>query len=122
MLDSDLATTYHFVSEAGCVGESAPIFVESIVCTGEQANIFTPNNDGTNDTYDFKSWSYSIEVVRIYNRWGQLVRELIDEPFVWNGKSLNGDQAEDGVYFIVLSSRVPVDGEYTRTGVVYVKR
>ena len=122
MLDSDLATTYHFVSEAGCVGESAPIFVESIVCTGEQANIFTPNNDGTNDTYEFKSWSHSIEVVRIYNRWGQLVRELIDEPFVWNGKSSNGDQVEDGVYFIVLSSRVPMDGEYTRTGVVYVKR
>jgi len=62
-------------------------------------NVFTPNNDGVNDTYKpiiFKGMK-SGHIV-ILNRWGQIIYESNDLQVGWDGQ-INGNPASDGVYF-----------------------
>lgn len=70
-------------------------------------NTFSPNNDGMNDYFfpDSKS-SFTIQSLRIYNRWGQKVFENTNFPTNsytsgWNGKYNNKDQNAD-VYIYIL--------------------
>ncbi len=66
-------------------------------------NIFTPNDDGYNDTwipfpYDFVE---KIEL-QVFNRWGKVVFETQNPDIGWNGKHFqNGDEVAEGVYFFV---------------------
>ncbi|MFT5779031.1 MAG: gliding motility-associated-like protein [Crocinitomicaceae bacterium] len=63
-------------------------------------NIFTPNGDESNDLY-FVNVDYGANFeATILNRWGNVMYTLhaIDEG--WDGKTLNGNEAEEGVYFV----------------------
>ena len=62
-------------------------------------NVFTPNNDGVNDTYSlenlpFDNCSGEFRSFRVHNRWGTEVYISIERDFVWNGEDLL-----PGVYF-----------------------
>lgn len=62
-------------------------------------NVFTPNNDGINDTFKpivFKGMKSGHLVV--LNRWGQVVYETDNLQIGWDGQ-INGNPASDGVYF-----------------------
>lgn len=60
-------------------------------------NAFSPDGDGTNDIFNFKS-KYILEVnMKIYNRWGELVYQTSDVDQGWNG-TVNGKQAPLGTY------------------------
>ena len=52
-------------------------------------NAFTPNGDGSNDT--FRAYGLNIEQFRmeIYNRWGELVFESNNIEHGWNGRLFN---------------------------------
>jgi gliding motility-associated-like protein len=65
----------------------------------EATNVFSPNGDGKNDYYEFKLLNIIELELTILNRWGQVVFESKDINTVWDGKSQNGDDAADGVYF-----------------------
>ncbi len=62
-------------------------------------NVFTPNNDGANDTFKIEGLDY-VEgaVMKIYNRWGRKIYESDNYKNDWTGE----DFAE-GVYFYVLT-------------------
>ena len=76
-------------------------------CDGEYfaPNVFTPNNDGTNDGWAIVTdsdcwlrWS-----VKVYNRWGQLVWESNIPSEVWNGGHNGGNYyVADGVYLYTI--------------------
>ncbi len=63
---------------------------------------FTPNNDGLNDFFKIKIvGETSINQLKIYNRWGQIV---YDDPHLnrqWNGR-LKGIELPSGVYVWML--------------------
>ncbi len=70
-------------------------------------NVFTPNNDGKNDT-----WSMIIVnglqifdlQTTIYNRWGKIVFESTNTNQNWNGYNLyEGSPCNSGTYFYVIS-------------------
>lgn len=63
-------------------------------------NIFTPNNDNTNDLFEPKITGVSDYNVSIYNRWGNKIYELNKDRPIWDGK-----EASDGVYFYVFESK-----------------
>jgi gliding motility-associated-like protein len=79
-------------------------------------NVFTPNNDNTNDEFIISGFSecklYSLV---LFNRWGQKVFET-DEPGrkFWNGT--NGDKKEivEGVYYYIITV---TEGLYENTGI-----
>jgi gliding motility-associated-like protein len=63
-------------------------------------NVFTPNADGTNEGYSvWTKNAASIEAV-IVNRWGNTMVEITDLNYKWDGKTPNGNDANEGVYFL----------------------
>ena len=77
----------------------------------EVPNVFTPNGDGVNDTWQFtlpKNWTLSGAEVnfRIYNRWGNIeyVTSSISnlKLITWDGHTTSGIECSAGMYFYVL--------------------
>ncbi|MGI8581060.1 MAG: gliding motility-associated C-terminal domain-containing protein [Chitinophagaceae bacterium] len=64
---------------------------------------FTPNNDGLNDIFRIKIiGETSINRLRVYNRWGQIVYDNPNLDRQWNGK-LKGIDLPVGVYIWILN-------------------
>lgn len=62
-------------------------------------NVFSPNDDGSNDIFFVTSKNLATLELMIFNRWGNLMA-TIDTPFGgWDGKSEGGNDAKEGVYF-----------------------
>lgn len=72
-------------------------------------NVFTPNGDGSNDIYfiDIVNGT-SFEAV-IINRWGNVIYTIDTLNAGWDG-TVNGKEANDGVYFIKYSAK-GLDGQ-----------
>jgi gliding motility-associated-like protein len=69
-------------------------------------NVFTPNGDGSNDTFTIDTdFAESLDV-QIFNRWGNVVKEISGLNESWNGL-VDNKEASDGVYFF----------KYTVTGI-----
>jgi gliding motility-associated-like protein len=69
-------------------------------------NVFTPNNDGTNDEIAFNELvneCIDFEVF-ILNRWGNLVYKAGRNDMPFTGKDLNGSELTDGIYFYKINS------------------
>jgi gliding motility-associated-like protein len=75
-------------------------------------NIFTPNNDNSNDVWGIKfPYGYSLQFLYIYDRWGTLIYQLNNLTFDkqgyaligWDGYTTSGEPCSAGVYFYVLS-------------------
>lgn len=65
-------------------------------------NIFTPNNDGKNDTFQPDPRSLFIRSIKFtaFNRWGEKVYEGADDPRInWQGVNNAGKSLADGVYY-----------------------
>lgn len=65
---------------------------------------FTPNNDGTNDYFNFIA-NADIKIIyfRVYNRWGQLIYSNSPNSFGWNG-FYNGAEQPIGIYAWTLQA------------------
>ena len=60
---------------------------------------FSPNNDGNNDLFELKGVEYfNSSYIRIYNRYGALIKSGTGEGFSWNG-TFNGTQMPAGDYW-----------------------
>ena len=57
-------------------------------------NVFTPNNDGANDTYTIQYNGDENYSLQIYNQWGALVFQTSNRAEVWTGLDI-----VDGVYY-----------------------
>lgn len=67
-------------------------------------NIFTPNGDGSNDEY-FVTVLYGEKFeAEIFNRWGNKLANLEGIHDGWDGKTSNGKEVEDGVYYILYKA------------------
>lgn len=69
----------------------------------ELPNVFTPNNDGVNDLFTYKGQGVADYSLRIYNRWGAVVRQIVHPAPGWDGKSTDGNDATEGVYYFVYN-------------------
>jgi gliding motility-associated-like protein len=81
-------------------------------------NAITPNSDGINDTWIIEGLDkYPSNIVRVFNRWGQLMYygEFGAEP--WDGTTLEGHNAPTGNYLYVIDL---YEGELQFTGTVTV--
>ncbi|MEL6252394.1 MAG: PKD domain-containing protein [Bacteroidota bacterium] len=63
---------------------------------------FSPNGDGFNDFYKIGHYKLSQFNFQVFNRWGQMVFETNNPDFEWDGRTLDGKMAQEGVYVYVM--------------------
>ena len=72
-------------------------------------NAFSPNDDGTNDTWEIEnieSGDYDNNKIEIFNRWGQMIwdgKKYDNKEIVWKGESKGGKAVPDGTYFYIAT-------------------
>jgi len=86
-------------------------------------NGFTPNNDGANDQWVIDGIeNYPDNDVLIFNRWGDIIREIYSYDNVdsyWDGTNKENERLPDGTYYFVLQIRY--DGQDKKySGWIYV--
>ncbi|UXP31766.1 PKD domain-containing protein [Reichenbachiella agarivorans] len=123
-----------------CDGDGIPNFIDAFDdCDGPLLvipNVFTPNGDGSNDTWRIPlidndgadgSTNYSNNEVQVFNRWGTKVYEgknYNNESVVWDGTAntglgSGGKELPDGTYFYYIT----IQGESEiLSGFVVIKR
>ena len=73
-------------------------------------NTFTPNGDNQNDLFIPYPYRFVEKVdFQVYNRWGNLVWETTEPDLRWDGRTLDGKELADGVYYytcLVYEQRV----------------
>jgi gliding motility-associated-like protein len=73
----------------------------------EIPNVFTPNEDGANDTFRIQLPIGSVlKEFNVYNRWGNVVHvtEARQQSVIlWDGRTNAGEACSAGVYFYILS-------------------
>ncbi|WP_420321297.1 gliding motility-associated C-terminal domain-containing protein [Flagellimonas sp.] len=89
-------------------------------------NEFSPNGDGVNDLFKIDCISrYPNNVLKVYNRWGNIVYEQRSYNNDWDGSSngratvQQGDQLPVGTYYYVLDLG---DGSAPKTDWLYINR
>ncbi len=86
-------------------------------------NAFTANNDGLNDVFKIKIvGEVSINHLKIYNRWGQVVYDDPDITHHWKGK-LKGVDLPVGVYIWILDGYdTYYKNSFTQKGIITLLR
>ncbi|MCC6600915.1 MAG: choice-of-anchor L domain-containing protein [Crocinitomicaceae bacterium] len=96
-VSTEIPGSYNIYITDGC-GLNKEVLVNVKVCETIIPNIFTPNGDDENQTFDIDGLKYFPgSEMYIYNRWGTLVYESSSYDGLWDGKDL-----EEGVYFYVF--------------------
>ncbi len=63
-------------------------------------NVFTPNNDQVNDYWNLEqAYLYSDSEITVWGRFGRKVFESVGYQTPWDGKTENGNEVPDGVYY-----------------------
>jgi gliding motility-associated-like protein len=104
------AITLVAVANNGCndtltIDSSSVVFDDSLMAM--VPNVFTPNNDGTNDCFrpEVAGWFENCFLLYVYNRWGELIFESFREGHCWDGRTKGGNFAKEGTYFYVAKVR-----------------
>jgi gliding motility-associated-like protein len=85
-------------------------------------NVFTPNNDGTNDYFKVEGKNIATFSLAILNTKGEMMYQSKDINEEWDGKDKFGDDLTTGTYVIIISAR-GIDGKkYEHSGTVTLKR
>ncbi|MBL4651333.1 MAG: gliding motility-associated C-terminal domain-containing protein [Flavobacteriales bacterium] len=87
----------------------------------ETPNAFSPDGDGTNDTWIIQGIEFTENTVIIFNRWGDTIGEFENydnTSVVWNGTNTRGELLPTGTYFYVIT----IDGEITDKNWIQIVR
>jgi gliding motility-associated-like protein len=120
--------TAFLTSEYGCISDTNNIYASILYIYNfddfDFPNVITPNGDGLNDELDLQSYFKTCEKFTMYiiNRWGNIVYEqrLNSTPF--SGKTKEGLELEEGVYFYKLLVSDSTDDKGVKSGFIHVIR
>lgn len=88
----------------------------------EMPNVFTPNNDGMNETFlPIKIQQVKNFTITIYNRWGKQLFQSNNPNQGWNGNYVNS-ACPDGTYFWVINYESNFGIMDSKKGVVHLIR
>lgn len=65
-------------------------------------NVFSPNDDGLNDSFLPLYSGSQPYALQIFDRWGVPYFQTVEKTMPWNGKTEAGDLMPEGVYYYVL--------------------
>lgn len=96
--------------------DKVELIEEDLEITIEMPNIFTPNEDGANDTYQpLSSVGVSRYHLTILNQWGGIMFETSDFSEGWDGQ-FNGMNCSEGTYFWRVDFTDVIDNKHTKSG------
>jgi gliding motility-associated-like protein len=95
-----------------CIQPQDPVFVP---------DIFSPNDDGKNDTLYVRGLFISRMEFRVYSRWGEVVFESSSPSLGWDGQ-LRGSAAPSGSYYYTLMATIGGATKVERVGEVVLIR
>lgn len=111
-------------AQGACVDSAVKTIFVELPSKLEVPNVFTPNGDGSNDTFFLKTANLTEIDVVILDRWGNKVYELVSETgnISWDGKNLTGNDSPSGTYFYIIKA-VGKDGKsYEQKGNISLYR
>jgi len=109
------------MNEFGCWHIDS-VLVAFFSCDGPLDNVFSPNNDGINDQFNFNPYNYDYVNVQIFNRWGQLICAMDNQNY-WNGRHCQtGVPVSDGIYFYTLEYETLEGERGTKKGSIHIFR
>lgn len=73
-------------------------------------NIFSPNQDGLNDSFFPIPGAGSNVILKVWNRWGMKMFETSGAYKPWNGRTPGNKPVPDGVYFYIIEYSIPCTG------------
>lgn len=112
VMASPVQTTMYCASvtdSLGCIDTACVTVMVRNFCDGfdavEMPNVFSPNNDGSNDVFYLEGWDGCINTfeMAVYNRWGVKMFESTNVNVVWDGRISNGTEAPEGTYYYILN-------------------
>ncbi|MBL7892090.1 MAG: PKD domain-containing protein [Bacteroidia bacterium] len=88
------------VDNNGCIDTALRkiIIIEDLVVP----NVFTPNNDGINETFTLQAYGVTNIDARIFDRWGLEVFNKAAEKIFWDGRTNAGLEVPAGTYYYLL--------------------
>lgn len=117
LVSPDSTKTYFFISDE-VVLEYRVVVEECVELI--MPNVFTPNNDLTNDVLSPVSMKNIASVnLKVYNRWGVQVYSGDISQQGWDGLS-EGSKCTDGIYFWVADYVGVFGGQYSSKGLVHL--
>ena len=84
-------------------------------------NVFTPNNDNVNDTFEFTVSGATNLQFTVYNRWGLEIsndKSEIKNKVIWSGYTTSGEPCNAGIYFYVLTYKDANGDEHKKNGYI----
>ncbi|MEJ8804401.1 ice-binding family protein [Pontibacter sp. H249] len=108
------------VDNGTCTSEPISIEADKERASSELAfpNVFSPNNDGNNDTWAVKNLEkYPDNELTIINRWGNEVYKAKSYKNNWNGDGLN-----EGTYYYIVRAKLCDGTEQLFKGYVMIVR
>jgi gliding motility-associated-like protein len=84
-------------------------------------NAFSPDGDGTNDSWIIQGIEFTDNKVTIFNRWGDNIGEFENydnSSVVWSGTNKSGELLPTGTYFYVIE----IDGVITKRDWIQIVR
>lgn len=79
-------------------------------------NVFTPNADGSNETWMVQTKNMSSIDLIILNRWGNVMAKIEDLNGGWDGKTSDGSDATAGTYFYKYEAKALNGEEFSGHG------
>jgi gliding motility-associated-like protein len=109
-LSPDSTTTYQItVTNYGCISTSS-VTITVKLPRFERPNAFTPNGDGSNDTFGPVLVGHTLQQMEIWSRWGEKIFDsLVEGSNTWDG-TINGNPAPSDVYVYRMRVKL-VDGQ-----------
>ncbi len=120
-------TTDYLLSVSDPGGCAPQVIVFRVIVADEPIvpNLFSPNNDGSNDTWRPlypEGVDPTVQVYQVFSRWGSLVFESSDATDAWRGDNNGGGDAPSDVYTYVIKFTFPGGGEFNKSGEVTLLR
>ncbi|MES2131786.1 MAG: choice-of-anchor L domain-containing protein [Bacteroidota bacterium] len=109
-------------SSGSCADTATAIIVVEDNMSLEIPNVFTPNNDGTNDIFTIKSTGIKEISLQIFNRWGEKLYEFTGTKAAWDGMTPQGAKVPDATYFYFVKAYGFDDKEIEKHGTVNLFR
>ncbi|PKP18384.1 MAG: hypothetical protein CVU05_13605 [Bacteroidetes bacterium HGW-Bacteroidetes-21] len=109
--------TFYVTSGQNCSDTvSKTVIIKDLL---EVPNVFSPNGDGINDVFTFRTNGITTYELTIFNRWGAELYKVTAKRIFWDGHTAAGVLMPPGNYYYRLVS--VTDPPYEKAGVVVLR-